>query len=177
MKTWSNRFNIYLLAALLGLTGCESQNELKSDERDPKKQFTLLRLHLEASPEPGRPPHEVPVFRSRPVLVSIEDNSFLSEQDVVKAELVDEPGGFSIKIEFDRHGRNELERVTGSNRQRHIAIFARFGPVRWLAAPVIREIVRDGKLVFTPDATREEADRIIRGLNNVARKMAHDPRF
>jgi hypothetical protein len=29
----------------------------------------------------------------------------------------------------------------------------------------------DGKLVFTPDATREEADRIVRGLNKIAKEM------
>jgi hypothetical protein len=30
--------------------------------------------------------------------------------------------------------------------------------------------ISDGVLVFTPDASREEADRIVLGLNNVAKE-------
>jgi hypothetical protein len=41
---------------------------------------------------------------------------------------------------------------------------------RWLAAPVISHRIGDGVLVFTPDATREEAEEIALGLNNVAKK-------
>ena len=28
-----------------------------------------------------------------------------------------------------------------------------------------------GEIVFTPDCTREEAERVVRGLNNVVRKI------
>ena len=56
-----------------------------------------------------------------------------------------------------------------------IAIFSQFGEemkdYRWLAAPVINRRISDGVLVFTPDATREEAEEIALGLNNVAKKV------
>ena len=42
---------------------------------------------------------------------------------------------------------------------------------RWLAAPVISHRISDGVLVFTPDATREEAEEIALGLNNVSKKV------
>jgi hypothetical protein len=32
----------------------------------------------------------------------------------------------------------------------------------------MNERILDGTLTFTPDATREETERIVRGLNNVA---------
>ena len=47
----------------------------------------------------------------------------------------------------------------------------RFGELRWLAAPILQQRIRDGLLVFTPDATREEAERIVRGLKNVAKTV------
>jgi hypothetical protein len=40
-----------------------------------------------------------------------------------------------------------------------------------MAAPEIIAKNSSGRLVFTPDATREEADRMVRGLNNVAKKI------
>ena len=42
---------------------------------------------------------------------------------------------------------------------------------RWLAAPVIPSRIGNGVLTFTPDASREEADQIVLGLNNVAKKV------
>jgi len=42
---------------------------------------------------------------------------------------------------------------------------------RWLAAPVISRRIPDGVLVFTPDASRAEADDIVLGLNNIAREV------
>ena len=43
-------------------------------------------------------------------------------------------------------------------------------PLLWLAAPMTNKRISDGVLVFTPDASREEADRIVLGLNNVAKE-------
>jgi hypothetical protein len=48
---------------------------------------------------------------------------------------------------------------------------------RWLAAPVIPRRISNGVLTFTPDASREEADLIAIGLNNVAKKVQDDLKF
>ena len=58
-----------------------------------------------------------------------------------------------------------------STRGRRLVIYCNFEDSRWLAAPVIREPIKDGLLTFTPDATREECERIVEGLNNVAREL------
>ena len=41
---------------------------------------------------------------------------------------------------------------------------------RWLAAPKISQPITNGLLIFTPDATEEEARQIVQGLNNAAKK-------
>ncbi len=38
--------------------------------------------------------------------------------------------------------------------------------------PRINRRISNGELVFTPDATREEAERIVKGVNNVSKKIA-----
>jgi preprotein translocase subunit SecD len=84
-------------------------------------------------------------------------------------------GGFVLRIQFDQSGTVMLEQCTAANRGRKIAIFSQFGEkikdYRWLAAPVINRKISDGVLAFTPDATREEAEEIALGLNNVAKKV------
>jgi preprotein translocase subunit SecD len=84
-------------------------------------------------------------------------------------------GGFEISLQFNREGTWLLEQYSSANRGRKIAVFCEFGVElkehRWLAAPVVSKRISDGLLVFTPDASREEAEEIVRGLNNVAKKM------
>ena len=56
-----------------------------------------------------------------------------------------------------------------------IAVFGQWGEQktdgRWLAWPLITHRVADGVLSFTADMSRAEADRLVLGLNNVAKKM------
>jgi hypothetical protein len=54
---------------------------------------------------------------------------------------------------------------------RRVAIWSKWTEGRWLAAPQVRKPIEDGYIAFAPDATREEAERIVRGLNNVAIKL------
>jgi preprotein translocase subunit SecD len=159
------RFNIYLAAAL-GLilaTGCASS---KSKE---KKEATTIELHLEANQD-GTPQNApVPVYRAKPMYVNVEKDAFLDGGYLEKARVVDQLGGFVIELKFDWEGIRILDGVTTDNHNRRVAVFAKFGKdPRWLGAPVIRRRISDGVLSFTPDATREEADRIVRGLNNLA---------
>jgi hypothetical protein len=171
--------------SMAGLLGCAlvllltggCQTGQKPDETNPDKQETVLRVHLEAGTDPSAHIAEVPVFRRWPVQVRIIADSFLNEGNVITARVEDDMGGFRINIELDRQGRLLLEQFTGAYRGRRLGIFASFTEDRWLAAPLIQNVVTNGHLVFTPDATREESDRIVRGLNNVAKETKHDPRF
>ena len=60
---------------------------------------------------------------------------------------------------------------TSQYKGQHIAVFSQFGDARWLAAPQITQQISDGVFVFTPDATMEESERIVRGLNNIAKEI------
>ena len=162
------RFNLYLyFLALLapGLwSGCQSPG-------GPRKEASTLRLHLE---ERGGDPSriiQVPVYREQPIQVRVSRDPFLSEADVQKAEVVESHGGYAIKVQFDRHGTLVLDMTTTGHAGSKIAIESQFGQARWLAAPLIAQRISDGAIEFTPDATREEAERIVRGLNAVAAEL------
>jgi hypothetical protein len=299
MKTEPTLFNIYLCGLALWAAGCKTDPSLTNDESKPEKQLTVLRLHLESEPDPTGRTTQVPILRAKPMMVTIDREAFLSESQMVGAEVVDEATaglstddvrlqpfldklqqspdpvsvflrtrlsaatqkamadhdgvlanpaplqmalvqdlnvllagpsifearrfaevplraetkqllaakpqgaelrrlnrllledayplevlrsadlkfGFSIELQFNREGKWLLEECTARHRMRRIVVFAKFGPERWLAAPVTRRVISDGKLVFMPDASRDEADRIVRGLKNVIRKAKHDERF
>jgi preprotein translocase subunit SecD len=171
MIRWK-RFNIYLLAALavLGVSGCKS-----SGEKQSKKLLATLRLHVEASRDSTQSGEPVPIYREKPVWVTIQKTPFLTEANVAEAKVVDVGGDFALRIQFDRPGTRMLEQCSTANRGRRIAVFSQFGKqvqdFRWLAAPVNNRRITDGVFVFTPDANREEADEIAFGLNNVAKKV------
>lgn len=173
MKIRSDRFNTYfLLAAVLAIVvGCQTAEQ---KEKNEKKQLSTLRIHLEVSPDGTEAKDPVPVYRESPVLLHISKDPFLTEADVAGAKVLDVMGGFAIQVQVDRRGIFLLEQYTTANKGRRMVIFSQFGitkaEARWLAAPLIKQRIADGFLVFTPDATREESERIVRGLNNVAAK-------
>jgi preprotein translocase subunit SecD len=177
---WFN-LNFVLLLPLLALTfaGCETtdpNNSAASGGKKKKdKEATIIRFHLETNRDGTGKNGPVPIYREQPIMVNVNHAPFLDTGDIVEAAVVDTMGGFAISILFDRHGTWSLDAATGSNRGRRIAIYAEFGSARWLAAPVIRNRIADGVLTFTPDADREEAERIVRGLNAVAKELKKKP--
>ena len=171
MMICGKRFNIYLLVALAAAMACGCQS---SGEKLSKQALSTLRLHLESNSDRSKTTESIPVYREKPVWINVEKQPFLTEADVARPSVVDEVGGYSLRIEFDGDGKVLLEEYTMGNRGRRIAIFSQFAEklkdYRWLAAPVISHRIADGVLVFTPDATREEAEEIALGLNNVVKK-------
>jgi hypothetical protein len=170
MKFQTIFYNIILLS--LGLVaGCQTSD-------DPKKELTAIRLHIEANPDGTTFSRTVGIYRAQPVPVNIESAPFADERDVEHAAVIDWMDGFAIQLNFNRHGQWVLENVTRSNPNRRVAVEADFGAdTRWLAAPLLRRPIADGVLTFTPDATREEADRIVRGLNNVTAAIKKKSNF
>lgn len=168
-------FNLYLVAALtfsLGL-GCSSTGK--------KRRMAALTVHMEADSGQTRNSKPVPIYRGKPIMVNVEHSPFLKEGLVDKAEVIEVVGGFALQITFVRRGAWLLEQYTTANRGRRMAIQADFADpadpnhkkrvTRWIAAPLITHRIGDGVLTFTPDATREEADEIVLGLNNLSKKM------
>ena len=170
MKIRRLRFNTYLFSvfACLFLAACETTKE----GRGKNKELTLMRFHMEVNPDGSERTQTVPVFRQNPVMVHINKAPFLDEGSIARAALVDSPGGgFVISVQFNRHGTLLLDNVTTSVRGQRAVILALYGETRWLGAPQITKRLSDGIFTFTPDCTREEAERIVNGLNNVAKKL------
>ena len=173
MKICGCRFNIYLAVALTAaaICGCKTASEKKAN-----KMLSTLRFHLEASRDVTGAGKAVPIYRHHPFMVNIEREPCLNESNVTEAKVVDVMGGFALRVQFDHKGATLLEQVSIANRGKKVAIFSQFGEdmmtYRWLAAPVISQRISDGVFMFTPDATREEAEEIALGLNNTA-KITH----
>jgi len=130
-----------------------------------------MRFHIQTSPSASEPHMTVGIGRDESFQVVVQEDAFLSEVFVTSATLLDVTGGYEIKVSFDRKGTWIFEQITTAHKNRRIAVFCQFGNTRWLAAPVIQKRVSDGEFTFTPDATREEAERIVRGLMNVASEV------
>ena len=176
MITGRCRFNIYLMLSLAALlfAGCKSTDRDKPKKEDKTKLLSTLRIHVEVTAAPMDFSVKVPVSRTNPMMVTVDKDPFLTEGNVAAAKVVEAMGGYDIQVEFDHSGTLLLEQYTTSNPGRRMAIFSLFGKTkeesRWLAAPTVGRRITNGKLTFTPDASREEAERIVLGLTNFARK-------
>ena len=168
MKIPSFAINLFLLLLLAVGSACKS-----TEEKERAKRAASVRLHLETNPD-GTPYNgPVPVYRSNPVIVNVQQNFLLDEGFLKRADIVDvdEHGGWAIRLVFDDRGARRLEHITTANKGRRMAVFAKWDESRWLAAPVITRNITDGVFVFTPDASREEAELIVQGVNNMIKKL------
>ncbi len=172
MSARRSPFNTYLLLALLLgigiLTACQTP-----EERHRAKQTARLTVHLEDTTN-QTDTNYLAVATIAGVQVFFNRRPMLTEDHLDSAALVGTPdGGYALQITFNDRGRLMLESVTAGNRSRRLIVFSEFGTKektvqRWLAAPKIPRRLTDGILIFTPDATREEAQDIVYGLLNVA---------
>ena len=169
MNFCSRQFNLYLslLAAVALLCGCQTH-------RKDKEPVAALRIHIESTGNAEGSGQTVSVLRNDPVLVTIADEPILTESSIINADVINVPGGFAVDVQFDETGTWILEQYSASNPGKHFVIFGQWGEKlaqgRWLAAPLITHRIAGGLLAFTPDASREEADELALGLNNVAKK-------
>ena len=174
MIHWS-RFNIYLVlgVTLAVLCGCNTE------QRKRGKIVARLNIYEELERNPNIPSQEATVFRSSPMKFNIAKEPFLTEKFVKEAKVINGVGGFALQLQFDWEGTRLLEQYTIANKGLHLVIFSQFvnpneekiNDGRYLAAPKIERGISDGLIVFTPDATVEEADQLVLGLNNVAKKL------
>ena len=155
------------IATLFLVSGCAST----SGKDKPSDKYSTLRLFGAVQPDHTGRHQTVPIYRRTPIMLSIASANFLDEGFILEASVIETVGGFSIRIQYDKQGAGRLEVATHRMRNQHIAIHSSFPEGRWLAAPVIDAPISNGLLVFTPDATREEADRIVKGLNELSKKL------
>ncbi|HUD84745.1 MAG TPA: hypothetical protein VMQ67_14640 [Candidatus Saccharimonadales bacterium] len=126
MKTWFRRFNIYFaLAAVFLAGGCSS---VLHDVTKSKKEQTTLRLYLEGSRADSGSIGKVLVTRDKDPFM-VEREPFLTEADVTKAVLIDDPGSdgsYSIQVAFNEHGTLLMDMITTGNKGKHIIVFSQF---------------------------------------------------
>lgn len=160
-----------LLSLLVLFVGCASTG---SDGDKPSEKYSTLRLYGAVKPDRTGRHQTIPIYRRTPIMLTVASQPFLDEGYVMEASVIETVGGFSLRVQYDKRGTGLLENATHRMRNQHIAIHSAFPESRWLAAPVVDTPISNGLLVFTPDATREEAERIASGLNALARKLRKD---
>ena len=183
MNTRFRWFNVYLLLAII-LSACATdgaKGKKNGRTKEEKKELAAIRFHLESFPDGTGHNGPVLVMQQK---INVDREPFLSEADIVDAAVVENVGGFGVQIFFDSHGAMLLDMTTTSNKGKRIVVLTQYpNPKpqkqfsRWVAAPMITKRVANGVLAFTPDLSREEANRIVRGLKNVVLKAQKASRF
>jgi len=192
MRIASRPFNSFFLAAGLALmvlppvdlwaadTSKPATSKKKAGKKEPAA--AMIRVYAEVTDDGTAP--KVDVIRSFPQSFPIMKQPFLDERDVTRALLLETPdGGFMIQVDTTSHGKQALEMATVSANGRHLVIFSQWTmdevekpEERWVAAPLIRSPLHNGTVIFSADCSREEAQRIVDGLNNVAVKLKNQPK-
>ncbi|HXA45180.1 MAG TPA: hypothetical protein VNZ25_06720 [Candidatus Angelobacter sp.] len=172
MNFYVGRFNVYLILMLMlamAGTGCALFDKKKAQP------VGAVRVHIESPENAGSDSQTVSVLRADPVLVVIAKEAILTEASLLKAALVTSPGGFYVQLQFDNTGALTLEQFSAAYGGKHFVIFGQWGDKlkdgRWLAAPIIQGRNATGRLAFTPDMTRAEAQQWVDGLNHTAKKL------
>ena len=167
MKVCRLRFNLYLALTLALLCGCRT-----AKEKD--QHACALRIHIESQANALGTSQTISLLRADPVLVTIAKEPILTEANIIAARVIESEGGYALEIKFDESGTWCLEQFTAANPGKHLVIFGQWGATmvdgRWLGAPLITHRIGNGVLSFTPDASREEADQLVLGLNPTPKK-------
>jgi preprotein translocase subunit SecD len=173
MKVYRSRFNLFfaLTVLLSSLCGCSLFGH--KDEVDG-----AMRIHIAVAPDNVTTmggAETIKVLRVDPVEVTIDKQPILTEANLVAARLISTPDAPAIEMRFDENGSWILQQYSASNPGGHFVIFGQWGKglknSRWLGAPLISKRIDNGLLSFTPDMTRDEANQLVQGLNNAAKKF------
>ena len=170
MKFRYSRFNLYLLALVaVTLVACETTG---SDPAKKTTNLSTLRVHLESHPDPiTGSSTQISIGREQPQTLHVS-GAMLGEINLLAAEIWDgNDGQFAIHLQFDRTGIQTLEMLSMSYRGKRLVIQSQFPYPRWVGLVRMDRRISDGTLLFRPDATREEAVRLVSGLNKAIVKM------
>jgi len=170
MNFYVRRFNLYLLLVLVAMSAGGCAWTKKKIEK-----VGAIRIHIEAPVQVTGKTETIKVLRSQPVEIMVEEDPVVTERNIIAATLLETPGGFGVRVKFDETGSWMIEQATAGNPGKHLAVYGQWGETisegRWLAAPVITHRIADGVITFTPDATREEAMKLVEGLNHTAKLL------
>lgn len=169
-------FNLLLATSLLAAgapsvpaadgTNAPASGSGKKEKTKKPKPLKSIRVHVESRHDLAERSLPAAIGRDTQLKINVEKLPILNESHVENAALLDQPGGFQLRIKFNSLGMKILESYTAAAAGRHLAIMTDVdGEARWLALPLIRQRIGDGILTFSPDIPRETAERLVTGLN------------
>ncbi|MBI5397806.1 MAG: hypothetical protein HZA91_21105 [Verrucomicrobia bacterium] len=145
-----------LLAALaLALAGCDST-----------KRFTRLGVHLQTPAQLPESQRTVVVIPNPPLSIAVGRFPELREVDLDSAQVIRTDSRKQLVLQFNKHGATVIENFTTERRGELYVLTLNTVPI---VAPAIREIIRDGKLVIDVDLSDDDLDKLVEGLNAVAK--------
>lgn len=169
-----NTFWFVLCLFVMGIaSGCKTTTSDKPkdpSEVDPEKYLGKMRIFLEIH-EDGIRSQKVKVLRRHPIEVSVDQSPILTESLMQNIKLVNNQYGYHLEIQFDQRGSWLLESYTATNGGKRLVVFVDYPEQQWIAAPLIRSRIAEGKLIIIPDANVEEANRIAMTVMNSIRKI------
>jgi len=171
MKFRPSRFNTYLWLLVLtwGVWGCHTAPK---EKQAPKKGYSAVSFHIEVTRDGTDKNSTVTIGRQVSFPLNVTKNPFLETSHLTGVSLMDDGmGGFGLKFLFDRQGSWLLEQYTVANKGRRIAVLAELDDFQWIAAPLITQKISDGVFTLTPDASREEAEKLVLGLKKSIKKI------
>jgi hypothetical protein len=171
MKFGGGRFNLYFSALLaVLLAACETTGS--KDGKAKASELSTLRVHLESHPDPiAGTSTAIKYGIDQPQTIYVT-GAVVSEMNLIEAEVWDgNDGQFAIRLQFDREGARSLEMLSMSYRGKRLVIQSQFPSPRWIGTVRMERRIADGALLFRPEATRDEAARIVSGLNKAMAKM------
>jgi hypothetical protein len=164
-------FNLVLMGFWLGASLVAPEAEASEKKKDKPKAIERIRVHVESRRDLKERTLPAVVGRSNPSEYWIEKLPILNEIHLDRAVFHEELGGFAVELQFDSMGTKLLESHSSAAAGRHLVVATEIdGETRWLAAPLMRKRLGDGRLVFSPDASREETERMVKDLNAAVKK-------
>ncbi|PAW81815.1 MAG: hypothetical protein B9S33_15975 [Pedosphaera sp. Tous-C6FEB] len=167
MKFGIGRINTYFTALAAALfIGCVSTGTGKGGV-----ELSTIRIHLETNPDNLGMSRRIEVGPEPKQTFSVAGPA-LGEMHLLGAQLWEgNAGEYAVHLQFDRQGAQMLEIYSMSYRGKRLAIFSQFPHPRWVGTFRMDRRIGDGTLLFRPDATRDEAQRLVSGLNKAVAKI------
>lgn len=152
-----NRILTWVLPALaLVVGGCQAD-----------KQFTRMGIHLQTPAQLPETQRTIVVVPNPPLSIAVGRFPEVREVDLESAQAVKTDTRKQLILQFNRHGTIVIENFTTERRGELYVLTLNTVPI---AAPAIREPIRDGRLVIDVDIPDADLDKIVEGLNASAKE-------
>ncbi len=145
-----------LAALALLVAGCESST----------RKYTMLGVYLQTPAQLPERQRTIVVVPNPPLSVAVGRLPELREVELVSARAIKTPTRKQLVMQFNRHGTVVIENFTTERRGELYVLVLNRVPI---AAPAIREPIRDGRLVVDVDLADEDLDKLVEGLNAAAK--------